>query len=61
MGIVSCMTMRQCELFTSLHFTLMISATYKFVYICTAIENYIHFLGVRTSKAATSKLEFTAN
>ena len=36
----------------------MISATYKFVYMCTAHENYI-FL-TRTSKAAMSKLEFTA-
>ena len=44
--------------FTSLHFTLMISATYKFVYICTAHENYISL--TRTSKAAMSKLEFTA-
>ena len=41
-----------------LHFTLIISATYKFVYICTAYENCI-FL-TRTSKAAMSKSEFTA-
>ena len=36
----------------------MISATYKFVYICTAHENYVSL--TRTSKAAMFKLEFTA-